>query len=93
MNIIKESKKHLDENNMSYCSHFLFASKYGIHCIISGLFLILHAIIPAMFSKTGSNITNKLNKAFTDNNEWLQLKEQMEQFRNIYYSNDKKQQT
>ena len=93
MNIIRESKKHLDENNMSYCSHFLFASGYGIRCIISGLLLILHAMIPALFGKAGTNLVNKLNKVFTDHNEWLQLKDRMEKFRNIYYSNDTKQKT
>ncbi len=90
MNIIKESKKHLDENNMSYCSHFLFAFSYGIRCIISGLKLVTHSIIPAVFSKAGSKLTNKLNKVFTDHNEWLQIKDRMEKFRNIYYSNDTK---
>ena len=90
MSIIKESKKHLDENKMSYCSHFVFACGYGLRCIKSGLLLILHAIVPGLFPRTGIKLVNILNKVFTKDNEWLQLKDKMERFKNIYYSNDNK---
>ena len=88
MNIIRESKKHLDENNMNYCSHFVFACGYGVRCIKSGLLLIVHGIVPGLFSRTGIKLVNILNKVFTKDNEWLQLKDRMERFKNIYYSND-----
>ena len=86
MNVIKESKEHLKENNMSYCEHLRFASGHGIRCIKAGLLLILHSMIPALFPKTGSILVNKLNQSFTDHNEWLELKQQMEKFKNIYRS-------
>lgn len=86
MNIIKESKKHLAENNMEYCEHLQFASGHGLRCIKAGLLLIIHSIIPAFFPKAGSKLVNVLNKSFTDHNEWLQLKHKMEVFKSIYSS-------
>ena len=83
--MFKQSKKHLAENDMTYLEHFRFASGYGIQCILAGLSLILHAIIPAYFSLTGSNLTNKLNKVFTDQNEYLSLKTRVEAFKKIVY--------
>lgn len=83
--MFKKSKKHLAENDMTYLEHFRFASGYGIHCILAGLSLIFHAIIPAYFSQTGSNLTNKLNKVFTDQNEYLSLKNRVEAFKKIVY--------
>ena len=84
--IIKKSKEHLRENNMGYFEHLKFASGHGVRCIISGILLITHSLIPAWFSKTGINLTNKLNKVFTNDNEWLDLKKRMMRFHNIYYS-------
>jgi hypothetical protein len=86
MNIIKESKKHLAENNMGYCKHLQFASGHGLRCIKAGLLLILHSIIPALYPRTGSKLVNVLNKSFTNHNEWLELKHKMEIFKNIYKS-------
>ena len=42
--------------------------------------------MPAFFANTGSDLVNKLNKVFTDQNEWLKLKSKMEKFKNIYTS-------
>jgi hypothetical protein len=69
--MIKKSIDHLKENNMSYTQHFVFAITHGVKCIKAGLFLISHAVIPALFSKTGSNLVNQLNKNFVDHNEYL----------------------
>lgn len=72
--MIKLSKKHLSENNMTYLQHLNFASKHGLLCIKAGLLLICHSIIPAIFPKTGSQLVNKLNKSFVDHNEYIILK-------------------
>lgn len=84
--MFNESKKHLAANNMGYLEHFIFAAGHGLNCIKSGFLLIIHALIPGILSKTGSDITNALNKHFTNNNEWLELKSKMEKFKNIYRS-------
>lgn len=84
--IIKKSKEHLRENNMGYFEHLKFASGHGIECIKAGILLITHSLIPAWFSKAGIKLTNKLNKSFTNGNDWLNLKKRMEIFHNVYYS-------
>ena len=84
--VFKKSVEHLKENNMGYWEHLLFASGHGIRCIKAGILLIIHSIIPAFFPKTGSILVNKLNKSFTDHNDWLDLKNRMEKFQNIYKS-------
>lgn len=84
--LIKKSIKHLKENNMGYWEHLKFAFSHGIRCIKAGVLLILHSIIPALFPKTGSKLVNKLNKDFTEHNEWIGLKDRMEKFKNIYKS-------
>lgn len=86
--LIKKSIEHLKHNNMSYLEHFKFASSYGIVCIKAGILLIIHSIIPALFTKTGSILVNKLNKHFTERNDWLKLKAKMEIFKNIYKSDE-----
>jgi len=86
--IIKKSVEHLDQNNMGYWEHLRFAASHGIRCIKAGVLLILHSIIPAFFPKTGSILVNQLNKDFTDHNDWLELKNKMETFKNIYKSNE-----
>jgi len=80
---IKKSVDHLNDNNMGYWEHLRFAFSHGIRCIKAGVLLILHSIIPALFPRTGSILVNKLNKDFTEHNEWLELKSQMEKFDKI----------
>ena len=83
--MFKKSKIHLQDNSMTYWEHFRFASGYGLICIYYGLLLFLHALIPAYFSMTGSNLANKLNKIFTEQNEYLALKNRVEAFKKIVY--------
>lgn len=84
--MFKKSIRHLEENNMGYWEHLTFAFSHGVRCIKAGFLLILHSIIPSLFPKTGSKLVNKLNKDFTEHNEWLELKLRMEKFRNVYRS-------
>ena len=83
--MFKNTIKHLEDNDMTYWEHFRFASGYGVTCIYNGLLLILHSIIPAYFGLTGGKLTNKLNKVFTDQNEYLALKSRVETFKKIVY--------
>ena len=85
---IKKSIEHLHQNNMSYWNHLRFASFNGARCIKAGVLLILHSIIPALFPRTGSLLVNKLNKDFTEHNDWLELKVKMQAFKNIYKSDE-----
>mgnify|MGYP003652451713 FL=1 len=83
--MFKKIKLHLEHNDMTYWEHFRFASGYGIGCIYYGMLLILHSLIPAYFSTAGSTLVNKLNKVFTDQNEYLSLKHRVEAFKKIVY--------
>jgi len=53
--------KHLRENKKGYLEHMLFALTCGIQCLLAGLCLIVHALLPALFEKTGSKIVDKVN--------------------------------
>ena len=64
--IIKQSKEHLQENNMTYTQHFIFAFFHGVACIRAGLCLIMHSVVPALLPATGSKLVTRLNKSFTD---------------------------
>lgn len=70
---------------MGYWEHFKFAAGHGFICIKAGVLLIIHALIPGILEKTGSEITNILNKVFTDQNEYLSLKTRVEAFKKIVY--------
>ena len=83
--MFKKTQLHLEQNDMTYWEHFRIASSYCIGCIYHGILLILYSIIPAYFSTTGAELTNKLNKVFTDQNEYLKLKHRVEAFKKIVY--------
>jgi hypothetical protein len=63
--MFKKSIKHLEENNMSYIEHFVFAFSHGIICVKAGLLLIIHSIIPGLVPATGSKLVTKLSESFT----------------------------
>jgi hypothetical protein len=56
--ILKKSNEHLQENKMTY--------SHGITCILAGLYLIIHSVVPGVLASTGSKLVTKLNKSFTD---------------------------
>ncbi len=66
LSFIKNSKKHLQNNNMTYWQHFLFASSHGLSCMKAGILLVCHSILPAIFEHAGSDLVSDLNKSFTD---------------------------
>ena len=78
--LIKLSAQHLSENNMTYWQHLVFALRHALICLISGVLLIFHAIIPAVFPQTGSKLTTIMNKSFTSgqNNEYAKLKKTLD---------------
>ena len=64
--ILKKSNEHLKENKMTYLEHFFFAYSHGVTCIIAGLCLIIHSIVPGVLASTGSQLVTKLNKNFAN---------------------------
>lgn len=69
--IFKKSLEHLEQNNMSYTGHFMFAFGHGLRCIKAGTFLIIHSIAPCFFPMAGSKLVSRLNKSFTDHKNFV----------------------
>lgn len=55
---------HLKENNMTYIEHMIFALFYGCCCLLAGLYLIIHSVLPCFFPTAGSDLVTQLSKIF-----------------------------
>ena len=64
MNIRKKWIDHLQQNNMTYIDHMVFALFYGVCCLLAGLYLIIHSVLPCLFPTAGSDLVTKLSKRF-----------------------------
>lgn len=51
---------------MTYCEHFLFASSYGVKCMVAGFYLLVHGVFPCWFAHAGSRLVRKMEKDFTE---------------------------
>ena len=58
--MIKNSKEHLKEVNETYFQHMTIAFKIGFTMLVTGIFCLMHALIPGLFKKTGSNQIAKI---------------------------------
>jgi hypothetical protein len=47
----------------------IFALYYGVLCLIAGLTLIIHSILPCFFQTTGSDLVSKMSRRFKRKNE------------------------
>jgi hypothetical protein len=64
MNLRKRWNEHLQQKNMTYLEHLIFALFYGLCCLLAGLYLIVHSILPCFFPTAGSDLVTKLSKRF-----------------------------
>lgn len=53
-------KQHLEENNMTYYQHLKFAVFLGFVCVLAGMCLIIHAILPCFFQTAGGDLVQAL---------------------------------
>ena len=58
--MIKDSKEHLKEVNETYFQHMAIAFKIGFTLFVTGIFCLIHALIPGLFKKTVSNQIAKI---------------------------------
>jgi hypothetical protein len=58
--MIKNSKEHLKEVNETYFQHMTVAFKIGFTMLVTGIFCLIHALIPGLFKKTVSNQIAKI---------------------------------
>jgi hypothetical protein len=62
--LLAKARQHLLENNMTYSQHFRFAFMYATLCIIAGVYLLLHAVLPCFYQTAGSDLVKKISKVF-----------------------------
>ena len=47
---------HLRDKNTTYCIHMRQAFNYGFRALCAGIVLIIHSLIPDVFTETGSRM-------------------------------------
>jgi hypothetical protein len=65
--------RHPSEVGESYAAHFLNASAFGLRMLAGGTAVLIHAIFPFVFVRTGSRTMDKLHRRMTgraDRVEW-----------------------
>jgi len=65
--MIKDSKEHLNEVNETYFQHMRIAFKIGFTMLVTGVFCLIHGLIPSFFKKTGSNQIAKMYEMVSRN--------------------------
>ena len=53
--------RHPDEVGESYGAHFAAAAGFGLRMIAGGLACLVHAVLPFLFERTGSETVRGLN--------------------------------
>ena len=49
--MIKDSQEHLNEVNETYLQHMRIAFKIGFTMLVTGVFCLIHGLIPGLFKK------------------------------------------
>lgn len=62
----KRWRSHLLENDMTYRQHLAFAGGHGLRCIVAGLLLVTHSLLPCFWRRTGSVLVARLQKDFRE---------------------------
>jgi hypothetical protein len=64
---------HPKELGESYVAHFINASAFGLRMLAGGTAVLVHAILPFLFVRTGSRTMAKLHRRMSgraDSMEW-----------------------
>ena len=65
--MIKDSQEHLNEDNETYFQHMRITLKIVIIMLVTGVFCLIHGLIPGVFKKTGSNQITKMYEMVSRN--------------------------
>ena len=65
--ILRNLKSHLEDNNETYTSHFMFAGKIGVNLVFRGVLFLLHAVFPVCNIPKRWNLENTLEKLYNWN--------------------------
>lgn len=60
---------HLEEQNISYFRHWIFAFQFGLLMIVVGFCVLIHAFIPALFKDTGSDAIRAMSEVLSEEEE------------------------
>lgn len=64
--MIRQSRQHLAIAGESYAEHFRFAITVGSLAIAAGLACLIHALVPALCTRTCSTIIARLQRLFVE---------------------------
>jgi len=64
--MIAASRAHLEEANETYFEHMRFAATVGAMAVAAGLACLIHALIPALCTRTCSLTIGRLRTLFDD---------------------------
>ena len=65
--MIKDSQENLNEVNETYHQNMGIAFKIGFTMLVTGVFCLIHGLIPGLFKKTGSNQIAKMYELVSRN--------------------------
>jgi len=65
--MIKDSQENLNEVNETYQQNMGIAFKIGFTMLVTGVFCLIHGLIPGLFKKTGSNQIAKIYELVSRN--------------------------
>ena len=65
--MIKDSQENLNEVNETYRQNMGIAFKIGFTMLVTGVFCLIHGLIPGLFKKTGSNQIAKMYEMVSRN--------------------------
>jgi len=65
--MIKDSQEHLNEDNETYFQHMRITLKIVITMLVTGVFCLIHGLIPGVFKKTCSNQITKMYEMVSRN--------------------------
>ena len=63
---LADSQLHLEEAGESYLEHLRFAALVGLMLVGAGLACIIHALVPALCTRTASRMVERLGQLFRD---------------------------
>ena len=59
--------KHLDEVDETYLQHLTRAVGFAVAMLVGSVACLVHALLPFLFVKTGSDCIRRLNKLMVEN--------------------------
>ena len=74
--MIGRSKQHLIEAGESYFEHLGFAATVGLMALAAGLACLIHALVPALCTRTASRTIGLLNQLFADRGRVSEIRDQ-----------------